>query len=235
MLKGMSIPERISDRLAEIQGQIKQLADDRPVTLVAVSKYASIEQMREAYAAGIRHFGENKVQDALAKIAAFPPADYPNLQWHLIGNLQSNKVKKTIDQFALIHAIDSIRLAEALSVQAMAAGQRQAILLQVNLSEDPSRHGFLPEDVPAAVAEILGLPGVQVRGLMGMAPPEASLSNDQVILRRVFGGLRDLKAQVAEELGIDLPELSMGMSHDYTHALQCGATIIRLGNSLFKT
>ena len=225
----------ISERLAAIQQQIVTHAGKRPVTLVAVSKYATVEQMREAYAAGVRHFGENKVQDALTKIAAFPLADYPDVHWHFIGNLQSNKVKKTVGQFTLLHAIDSIRLAEAISAQNLAEGQVQPILLQVNLSDDPSRHGFLPADIPTALVEILKLPGVQVQGLMGMAPSEASLSNDQAVLQRVFCGLHDLKAQLAEQFSIDLPELSMGMSHDYTHALQCGATIIRLGNSLFKT
>jgi pyridoxal phosphate enzyme (YggS family) len=230
MLESMSILER----LAEVQQAIQTHAGKRPVTLVAVSKYASIEQMREAYGAGVRHFGENKVQDALAKMTALPPEEFPELRWHFIGNLQSNKAKKTCGQFSLIHAIDSIRLAQTVSDLNMSENHCQDILLQVNLSNDPTRHGFSPESLPAALPQILGMSGLRLRGLMGMAPQEASLDNDQEALQRVFCGLRDLKEQLAQQFAIDLPELSMGMSHDYIHALDCGATIIRLGNYLFK-
>jgi len=224
----------ISERLAEVRENIRIHAEGRAVTLVAVSKYAAVEQMREAYQAGARHFGENRVQDALAKIAAFPAEEYPDLHWHLIGSLQTNKAKKTVNQFSLIQSVDSTRLAEAISEQNLAANQRQDVLLQVNLSNDPNRHGFLPEDLPAALTPILSMKGIRLRGLMGMAPPEASIDNDQQALRRIFCGLRDLNGQLAHDFGIDLPELSMGMSHDYIHALVCGATIIRLGNYLFK-
>lgn len=230
MLRSMSI----SERLAEVQNTIATHAGDRAVTLVAVSKYATVEQMCEAYGAGIRHFGENKVQDALVKMEAFPAAQYPNLHWHFIGNLQSNKAKKTINRFSLIHAVDSARLAEVISECNLAESHCQDVLLQVNLSNDPSRHGFMPDDLQSALPPILSMPGIRVQGLMGMAPSEASLENDQQALQRVFSGLRNLNEQLARQFAIDLPELSMGMSHDYIHALDCGATIIRLGNYLFK-
>lgn len=224
----------ISERLAEVRQTIETHAWDRPVTLVAVSKYATVPQMQEAYQAGVRDFGENKVQDALAKMDAFPEADYPDLRWHLIGNLQTNKAKKTLGRFSLIQAVDSTRLAEIISEQNRTENRCQDVLLQVNLSNDPDRHGFLPKHLPLALAPILTMTGIQVRGLMGMAPSEASLQNDEATLRRVFCDLRDLRAQLASQFTIDLPELSMGMSHDYIHALDCGATIIRLGNYLFK-
>lgn len=222
------------ERLAEVRQNMEAHAGKRPVTLVAVSKYATVEQMREAYQAGIRHFGENKVQDALDKIAAFPADQYPDLQWHFIGNLQTNKVRKTLGRFTLIHAVDSVRLAEAISRQNQASQQFQNVLLQVNLSNDPTRHGFLTADLQSVIPSILSLAGIRIRGLMGMAPPEASLENDESALLGFFSGLRDIKEQLASRFAIDLPELSMGMSHDYVQALDCGATIIRLGNFLFK-
>jgi len=224
----------IIERIAEVQQAIKTHAGKRPVTLVAVSKYATVEQMREAYQAGIRHFGENKVQDALEKIAAFPTEQYPDLHWHFIGSLQTNKVKKTLGHFTLIHAVDSIRLAEVIASQNTAIGQRQNVLLQVNLSHDPERHGFSADELQTVIPSILSLTGIHVRGLMGMAPPEASLENNEPALLGFFSGLRELRDQLASRFAIDLPELSMGMSHDYVPALDCGATIIRLGNFLFK-
>lgn len=222
------------DRLAHIQDTIALYADDRPVTLVAVSKYASLAQMEEAYEAGIRHFGENKVQDALAKMEQFPSEFLKDTHWHFIGNLQTNKVKKTLARFDLIHAVDSVRLADALSASNLGAGKVQNVLLQVNLSEDATRHGFLPDALFEAFPQMLSLEGIAVRGLMGMAPPEASLSGDERALKSVFCRLRDVRDQLAEEAKIALPELSMGMTHDFTHALACGATIIRIGNYLFK-
>jgi len=222
------------DRLAHIQDAIATHAEGRPVTLVAVSKYATLAQMEEAYEAGVRHFGENKVQDALAKMEQFSPECLKDTHWHFIGNLQTNKVKKTLGRFDLIHAVDSVRLADALSTTSLAAGNVQNVLLQVNLSEDVTRHGFLPDALFEVFPEMLSLKGIAVRGLMGMAPPEASLSGDERALKSVFCRLRDVRDQLAEEAKIALPELSMGMTHDFTHALACGATIIRIGNYLFK-
>lgn len=224
----------IQNRLAEIQEAIRTHAGDRPVTLVAVSKYASIGQMLEAYEAGIRHFGENKVQDALAKMEQFPPDMARNIHWHFIGSLQANKVKKTVGRFEWIHAIDSVKLAEAVSRHNLAAGSVQKVLLQINLSDDPARHGFLKEQVTAALGEMMSFKGIAVRGLMGMAPAEASLDGDSQALKGVFCGLRDMRDRLQGDCEIDLPELSMGMSHDFTPALSCGATIIRIGNYLFK-
>lgn len=224
----------IQDRLAEIQAAIRTHAGERPVTLVAVSKYATVAQMMEAYEAGVRHFGENKVQDALAKMEQFSPEILKNIHWHFIGSLQANKVKKTVGRFKWIHAIDSVRLAEAVSRHNLAQGAVQQVLLQINLSEDPARHGFLRDQVTDALTEMMSFKGIAVRGLMGMAPPEASLDGDEQALKDVFCGLRDMRDRLQGDCEIDLPELSMGMSHDFTHALSCGATIIRIGNYLFK-
>jgi pyridoxal phosphate enzyme (YggS family) len=224
----------ISQRLAELQSAIRHYATAPAVTVVAVSKYATVSQVMEAYEAGVRDFGENKVQDALEKMAQLPPAMQQTIRWHLIGNLQSNKVKKTVGRFALIHSIDSLRLAEAISRHNQQAGRRQPVLLQVNLSDDTTRHGFLPDEIRSVLPTLLSLDAMEVRGLMGMAPPEASLSQDSERLKAVFCGLRALRDDLARDLAIDLPELSMGMTHDFPHALACGATIIRIGNYLFK-
>lgn len=224
----------IQERLQKIKADIQTHAAGREVTLVAVTKYATVEQMRMAYDVGLRNFGENKVQDALEKMAHFPEADYPDLKWHFIGNLQTNKARKTVGRFHLIHAVDSGRQAEVLSRINLEEGKRQEILLQINLSADESRHGLLPDQASSVVAEVLGLEGIALRGLMGMAPPEASLSGDLSSLKGVFGGLAALRDRLADEFGIPLPDLSMGMSHDYVPALESGATIIRIGNYLFQ-
>lgn len=219
----------------KIREMIAREADDRLVTLVAVSKYATVAQMREAYQAGVRNFGENKVQDALVKIAAFPESEFPDLRWHFIGSLQGNKVKKTVGRFHLIQSVDSVALAENLSRQNQAVGQKQAVLLQVNVSADPSRHGFLPESLLPAAEQLLSLPGIALRGLMAMAPPEASIAQDELALKSAFGNVSALRDAMQDKLGIDLPDLSMGMTHDFPQALACGATIIRIGNYLFKS
>ncbi|WP_373533537.1 YggS family pyridoxal phosphate-dependent enzyme [Vampirovibrio sp.] len=225
----------IQESLQRIHTIIQTQAGDRPVTLIAVTKYASVEQMREAYYAGIRHFGENKVQDALTKMALFSGEEFPDLNWHLIGSLQSNKANKTVGRFALIHSVDSVALAERLSRQNEAAGHQQKILLQVNVSDDPTRMGFTPDALLASAQHIAGLPGIVLQGLMTMAPPEASLNQNETTLKACFHSVSALKEALEAQQGIPLPELSMGMSHDFPQALACGATIIRIGNYLFKT
>lgn len=225
----------IEQQLKTVQAIIGQQAGNRLVTLVAVTKYATLEQMKSAYEAGIRHFGENKVQDALAKQEAFPQEQFPDLKWHLIGNLQSNKAKKTVGHFSLIHSVDSLALAEILSRHNEAAGTKQEILLQVNISSDATRNGITPERLSEQVQAILDLPGIVLRGLMTMAPPEVSLANDELALKACFGKVTRLRDELQSQLEIELPELSMGMSHDFPHALSSGATIIRIGNYLFKT
>lgn len=224
----------IQERLRQVQKNIDAIAGDRPVTIVAVSKYATVEQMIEAYEAGIRHFGENRIQDALRKMEAFPEALKKDIRWHFIGNLQSNKINKTLGKFACIHTIGSPALAQALSVANVQNNLKQAALIQINSTSDASRHGVLPEQAAALLEQILPLPGIRISGLMTMAPAEASLSGDATTLERVFCNLKDLRDRLSAEFGVDLPELSMGMSQDYTHALTCGATIIRIGNVLFK-
>ena len=224
----------IQKRVLELQDQVRRAAGERAVTIVAVSKYTTVERMKEAYQAGLRHFGESRVQDALSKMAHFPAEAYPDLHWHFIGTLQTNKVAKTVGRFDLIHSMDSFRLAEAISTVNVEAGRRQAVLLQINLSQDTTRRGFTPNQAEAALPAILALPGIKPQGLMTMAPPEASLNEDAEALNRVFDELRHLGERFSLLAKQPFQELSMGMSRDFPYALANGATIIRVGNLLFQ-
>lgn len=195
--------------------------------LVAITKYVDVARMQEAYALGIRDFGESRIQEALPKRAVLSK---PDLRWHFIGHLQTNKVKRVVEDFLLIHSVDSFKVAEALSREAAARGLVQPILVQVNTSEEPSKFGFSPETAPTEVWRIVReLPGVSVRGLMTMAPrvedPEAA--------RPYFRRLRELR-DMLENQGLDgLEHLSMGMSHDFAVAVEEGSTLIRIGSALF--
>ncbi|GAC1509902.1 MAG: YggS family pyridoxal phosphate-dependent enzyme [Ktedonobacteraceae bacterium] len=203
------------------------------VTLVAVSKTKPLELVKTAYDLGIRDFGENRVQEALAKIADFQQAD---ARWHLIGHLQSNKAGKAAGSFACIHSIDSLHLAQALNQQLEKAHQaetsvpRQSVLLQVNISGEQSKEGMVPEETIALARQIVALPHLAVQGLMTVAP----LVHDPEEVRPVFRRLRELHEQLRQEVADSLwPHLSMGMTDDYRIAIEEGATIVRVGRAIF--
>jgi PLP dependent protein len=195
------------------------------VRIVGVTKGHPLERAREAAAAGLLDLGENRVQEALAKQAAWPEAP---VRWHLIGHLQRNKVKLVVGRFALIHSLDSVRLADALEAAAAAAGVVQEVLIEVNVAREPQKTGAAPEDAPALVARAAGLPHLKVRGLMTIAPYGASAEAQH----RVFGALRELRDALATST-LELAVLSMGMSDDFEAAVQEGATMVRLGTILF--
>lgn len=200
------------------------------VCLVAVSKHATLAQMQEAYALGIRDFGENKVQDALSKL---PQLAHLDARWHFIGHLQTNKVKRVVGSFALIHSVDSWRLAEAISREAASRGLVQQILIQVNASGEPSKFGMAPEEALQEIGRIAqDLPGVEVRGLMTMAPHEDSPEAARPVFRRLRE-LRDACREFPKSSRIE--HLSMGMTQDFTVAIEEGATLIRVGSGLFLT
>lgn len=198
--------------------------------VVAVTKYVGPEKIIEAYNAGIRNFGEGKVQDAEQKRALLPKEIEKNIKWHFLGHLQTNKVKKITGKYEYIHSVDSVKLAKALSEEAKTKGLTQKILVQVNISEEKTKYGFTVEEIKKSLGEILELNSVQTAGLMTMAP----FTNDTSIQKEVFKGLRELRNNLQKEYKTELPELSMGMSNDYPIAYVEGATIIRVGQAIFK-
>jgi pyridoxal phosphate enzyme (YggS family) len=196
------------------------------VTLVAVSKTVPADALRDAVAAGLDLLGENRVQEAVAK---FP--EVPGARWHLVGPLQSNKAHPALDVFDAIQSVDSVKLAARLDrlVPETRPGRRYPVLVQVNVDRDPAKAGFTPESVDAALAELVAMPHLEVRGLMTVG----RLTTDPGEARRTFAGLRELAERSRSrwpELG---PELSMGMSDDFEVAIEEGATIVRVGRALF--
>lgn len=195
------------------------------VSIVAVTKGHPLERAREAAAAGLLDLGENRVQEALAKQDAWPDAP---VRWHLIGHLQRNKAKLAAGRFALIHSLDSVRLADALESAATAAGIVQEVLVEVNVACEPQKSGVLPEEAPDLVRHAATLDHLRLRGLMTMAP----YTPDSTVQRRAFRQLRELRDRLATS-DLDLGVLSMGMSDDFEIAVEEGATMVRLGTVLF--
>ncbi len=208
----------------EIKADISQIAkacgrNPDAIKLVPVSKGHPIEAIQTVYDAGARCFGESRIQEAFEKMNALPF----DIEWHLIGSLQRKKVPKVIGKFALIHSVDSIELAEALSKASQSQQLVTRILLQVNTSGETSKHGLSVKDWKANMEIVLGLPGIHVEGLMTMAP----LTEDTNFIRHCFSQLRLLNEEY------HLPHLSMGMSHDYRIAIEEGATLLRIGTQIF--
>jgi pyridoxal phosphate enzyme (YggS family) len=217
------LPDRLAEVRARIDGAISRGGHGQAVTLVAVTKTYGPEAPKAAWDAGLRDVGENKVQEALAKI---PMVDAP-LRWHLIGHLQRNKVKQ-VDPFHLVHSMDSPRLADALATHGVARGRPVEVLVQVNVSGEETKGGYQPSMIEQEAGRLAGVEGLLVRGVMTMAPFDA----DPSTLRSVFQGARRC-AEVLRSAGLPATELSMGMSGDYEVAVEEGATMVRLGTVLF--
>lgn len=217
----------LAERLAAVRRTIAERQATagwhHPVTIVAVTKTHGPEAVRAAAAAGIAAVGENRVQEALGKLDAC--ADVP-VEWHLIGSLQRNKARQVAGRFALIHSVDRLDLAAELARRAV--GGRQRILLQVNCSAEAQKGGVAPSELPGLLDAVLALDSLEVRGLMTMA----ELTDDPAVQRAAFRRLRELRDD-ADRRGIALPELSMGMSGDFSVAVEEGATMVRLGTILF--
>jgi pyridoxal phosphate enzyme (YggS family) len=195
------------------------------VEVIGVTKTHGPDVVREAWDAGLRLFGENKVQEAAAKI----PESVSQAEWHLIGHLQRNKVRPALELFSVIHSVDSLRLVEQIERVAEEAGHRPQILLEINVSGESSKDGLRPEAAPEVIDYILGCRNVTWTGLMTMAP----FCTDPEQTRPVFAKLRNLRDKWEKEYGVGLPCLSMGMSNDYRVAVEEGATWLRLGTVLF--
>ncbi|HZU11628.1 MAG TPA: YggS family pyridoxal phosphate-dependent enzyme [Chloroflexota bacterium] len=223
----------IAARLAAVQEAIaaaeRRAGREGEVTLVAVTKTVAPERIREAYDAGQRVFGENRVQEGLVKIAELAPS-MSDAQWHLIGHLQTNKARRAARSFSLVASVDTVRLAEILDDAAMQAGRVLPILLEVNVAGEASKSGFAPDAIEDTVRSLLGRRHLSLDGLMTVAP----LAGDPEEVRPVFRQLRDLRDRIRETLPVTgFHELSMGMTGDFPVAIEEGATMVRIGRAIF--
>ncbi len=221
----------IAANVAEVERRIAAACaaagrERQSVTLVAASKQQPVERLREAWAAGVRAFGENRVQEAAAKRPALPAAE-----WHLLGPLQSNKVRPALDLFTTFHALDRPKILAALAAEARARGAEARGFVEVNLGAEASKHGFPPAGLAAALTPFRSLPGLRLLGLMAIPPP----GSDAEASRPWFRRLRVLRDELAAAPGWQsFPGLlSMGMSDDFAVAIEEGATHVRVGTALF--
>lgn len=222
----------IKDNLKSVQEKINKACEKsnrmpKDVTLISVSKTKPVSMLMEAYEAGAREFGENKVQEIMDKYDKMPA----DVNWHLIGHLQRNKVKYIIDKVKLIHSVDSMRLAEEISKEAVKHNVNMDILLEVNVAEEESKFGFKVEEVLEQTEQIAKLPGITIKGLMTIAPFVENAEENRDVFRR----LKKLSVDI-ENKNIDnvcMRELSMGMTGDYEVAVEEGATLVRVGTGIF--
>jgi len=217
---------KITENIIRVTGEI----DTSKVKIVAVTKFVDVQEIITAYEAGIGDFGENKLQEIERKRASLPEDIEKSIKWHFIGHLQTNKSKKAAGNFDLIHSVDTFKLAQCLSQDAKTINTIQKILIQVNISKEETKYGYGKQQLKEEIAKIKDLGSIDVKGLMTIAP----YTNDENLLKSVFGELREFKEELEKDFKIYLPELSMGMSNDYKTAVQEGATIIRLGSAIFR-
>jgi PLP dependent protein len=217
--------EAIRERVAAAAGRAgRTLAD---VELLAVSKTFPPEAIQEAVDAGQRVFGENKVQELLAK----QPLLASKLRWHLIGHLQSNKVRKVLPIAEVIHGVDSLDLAKDIDRIGTELGLRPKVFLEVNLAAESTKHGFKPDELKRQLDDLYTLERIEIQGLMCIPPFDANAEHT----RRYFVTLRALRDELEKVGGAPLPKLSMGMSHDFEVAIEEGSTIVRVGSAIFGT
>jgi len=222
----------VRERIAMAAERAGRKAED--IGIVAVTKSHPLSVVQEALDAGLPDIGENKVQEAVEKQDALErqnaqdarDAQDARIRWHLIGHLQRNKAKQALGRFALIHSLDSVRLADALEKAAAERGLTQDVLIQVNVAREPQKSGIAPEELDALVEHTLKQPHLALKGLMTMAP----FTDDEAVIRRTFAGLREISYRLPVT---GYPVLSMGMSSDFELAIEEGATMLRLGTVLF--
>ena len=215
--------ESILQQIAEAASRSGRSGES--VQLLAVSKTYPSEIIQQAFDAGQIHFGENRVQEALDKIPQLPS----EIQWHLIGHLQKNKIRKILPDCACIHSVDSIKLADAINRISGDLNLTAKIYLQINIAQDEAKFGFSPAEIQPSLDQLQKMEHLQIEGLMTI--PE--FTDDLEITRSHFSGLRELRDNLSESSGLALPGLSMGMSHDFTVAIEEGATIVRVGSAIF--
>lgn len=211
-----------------IQAACRQCGRNREeVQLIAVSKTKPVEMLEEAYACGCRDFGENKVQELVDKYERLPK----DIRWHMIGHLQRNKVKYIVDKVYLIHSVDSLRLAEEISKEAVKKDIQASILVEVNVAEEESKFGVKVEDTEELVRKAALLPNIHVQGLMTIAPYVEDPEANRPIFRRLCKLAVDIKMKNIDNVHMDV--LSMGMTGDYQVAIEEGATMVRVGTGIF--
>lgn len=222
----------IKENIAYVEQEITRVCEETgrnrgEVTLIAVSKTKPIEMLQEAYDAGCRDFGENKVQELLDKYEALPK----DIRWHMIGHLQRNKVKYIVDKAALIHSVDSLRLAEEISKEAVKKNVSVNILIEVNAAGEETKFGTTFDEAKYLVREASKLPNLHIKGLMTIAPMVGNPEEN----RRFFQQLKKLSVDITAENidNVDMEVLSMGMTGDYTVAVSEGATLVRVGTGIF--
>jgi PLP dependent protein len=216
--------ERVRARIARAAKRAGRSASE--ITLVAVSKTFPVEAIRAAYDAGMREFGENRVQELEAKHPKLPDL---NATWHLIGHLQSNKAKRAVQLFDRVDSVDSLGLAQKLNAAAAELGKRLPILIEVNMGGEATKSGIAEAELPALARDVSELAHLEFRGLMTVPP----YSEDLERVRPYFRELRALASELGRQSGRLLPVLSMGMSHDFEIAIEEGSTEIRVGTALF--
>ncbi|MCM1189016.1 MAG: YggS family pyridoxal phosphate-dependent enzyme [bacterium] len=217
--------ESVKAEILQACGRAGRSADG--VRLIAVSKTKPVELLREAYDAGVRDFGENKVQELLDKIPQLPG----DIRWHMIGHLQRNKVKYIVGKVFLIHSVDSLRLAEEISREAVKQHITVKILIEVNVAEEEGKFGVSAEEAPALVRAAAALEGIRVEGLMTVAPFVENQEDNRVIFRK----LKQLSVDIADKNidNVSMSVLSMGMTGDYGVAVEEGAVCVRVGTGIF--
>ncbi|WP_449148998.1 YggS family pyridoxal phosphate-dependent enzyme [Stomatobaculum sp.] len=222
----------LSQNLREVESNIKSACEQvgrarESVTLIAVSKTQPVSAIEEAYALGIRDFGENKVKEMLGKEPQLPA----DIRWHLIGHLQTNKVKSVLSNTVLIHSLDSLKLLDAVDFEAMKQKITVEGLLEVNVAEEESKFGFHPSELWELLNRLRQYKNLRIRGLMTVAPFTTNAENNREIFRKLKEISIDTKWNTLDNISMDI--LSMGMTGDYSVAIEEGATMVRVGTGLF--
>lgn len=222
IVENMKVVQKKIEAACEKSGRSKE-----EVTLIAVSKTKPVSMLQEAYDTGCRDFGENKVQELVDKYEQLPK----DIRWHMIGHLQRNKVKYIVDKVYMIHSVDSLRLAEEISKEAVKKGVTVSILLEVNVAQEETKFGASAQDVAALAEEIAKLPNIVIKGLMTIAPNVQNAEEN----REVFRKLKQIAVDITQKNidNINMGELSMGMTGDYEVAVMEGATYVRVGTGIF--
>lgn len=216
-----AVEEKVQ-RACEVSGR-----DRSEVTLIAVSKTKPVEMLQEIYEAGVRDFGENKVQELTEKYEIMPK----DMRWHMIGHLQRNKVKYIVDKTTLIHSVDSLRLAQEISKEAVKKDVVVSILIEVNISGEETKFGLNEEETISMVEEIAKLPNLLIKGLMTVAPPVEDPEENRAVFRKIKQLSVDITNKNIDNVTMEI--LSMGMTNDYTVAIEEGATMVRVGTGIF--